>query len=221
MPASLSHRKRMLAHLEQQAEATSRLLLQPVSVALESAPMSIPFTMSPEDQARHEIEWAARLAKFAPLLDLTPGQQFALFMLASRQSQLAADIVEQLRKSTVRAGAQEYAELLRRGYAMRDRATVYHVITPAGRFQADRLAKIAAKELGIHSFVTRADRLWNHISCMGCGWSHRFTADVHHVQSINAKWMSRHLREVGEQRATIIAGSAPADSTRQAQEVGK
>jgi hypothetical protein len=219
MPASLSHRKRMLAHLEQQAEAASRLLLQPVPVAsVESVSMSIPFTMSPEDQARHEVEWAARMAKFAPSPDLTPGQQFALFMLASKQSQLAAGIVEQLRKSTVRAGAQEYAELMRRGYAMRDRATVYHVITAAGRFHADRLAKIAARELGIHSFVTRADRLWNHISCMGCGWSHRFTANVHHVQSINAKWMSRHLQEVGEQRATIIAGSVPVENRPQEQE---
>lgn len=158
-----------------------------------------------------------RVAPLPPPPVLSAQLQYALFTLASRKptnSKLAALILEALRKSTVMAGAFEYSELMRLGYATREQGTSYHAITPAGRFLSDRLAKIAAKQLGIHHFRTWSDIRHNHILCESCGWSHAFSADLHHVRQRNGEWMALHLQEARQARATIEAGRPKQEDTQ-------
>jgi hypothetical protein len=208
MPASLSHRKRMLAHLEQQDEAASRLLLQPVPVASVESVMSRSngaslFTGYPRLQS---VEVLAAEARPLPQpVELTAQQQLALFMLI--KSELCRELVETLRKSTVMAGAAEFAHLVALGWAERKPGSRYHDITPIGRFQGDRLAKKAAFDLDVHLFITSGARFQTSVRC-SCGWTYYHNRNEGHERRAFARRASEHLADVGKRRAAIVAGSS-------------
>lgn len=135
------------------------------------------------------------------LYTLTPSQQLALITI--RRSDLCRELVDKLMHSTVRASEEDYRELTKRGLIQRQGSK--RIVTFLGKMRADREAKALAKEFGLHFFTVGHDRLHNRISCT-CDWSHYYTASRYHVRRVNAEWMAKHLRDVGEIKATVVAG---------------
>ena len=161
--------------------------------------MVLPLRMSPEDEAKFRADFDARMKELA--YELTPGQQLALFTL--RRSDLCREIVDMLKRSTVRATEADFDNLIRRGYAQHHHSGK-RIVTYVGKLRCDTLAKQAARELGLHFFTVGSDRLHQKLFCT-CGWSHHYSASWSHVARCNAEWMGKHLRDVNTVKATVVA----------------
>jgi hypothetical protein len=133
---------------------------------------------------------------------LTPQQQMAL--LTIRRTDLCQELVRKLMHSTVRPSEIDYLELTKRGLIMRQGNR--RIVTYLGKRRADRIANELAKEFGIHFFTLGRDQLHYKIFCC-CGWSHHYTANFAHAARCNAKWMAKHLRDIGEFRATVVTAN--------------
>jgi hypothetical protein len=100
---------------------------------------------------------------------LTEPQQLAL--LAMRRSELSEAVRAELRqRGTPGPWGRNFYELARMGYA--DHNGRYHVLTPKGRFTADRLALDTARKLGMHVVTYNFGRPGSvaRAYCT-CGWS--------------------------------------------------
>jgi hypothetical protein len=137
---------------------------------------------------------------------LTPQQQMAL--LTIRRTDLCQEIVRKLMHSTVRASEIDYLELTKRGLIARQGTR--RIVTYLGKRRADHIANELARELGLHFFTLGRDQLHYKIFCC-CGWSHHYTANFAHAARCNGEWMAKHLRDVGELKATVVSASGSAD----------
>ncbi len=138
--------------------------------------------------------------------DLKPSVQLAL--LTAARTELSKLIVAKLMRSTVRASAADYLELEQSNWAMRPAGRSHHSLTPGGRFKADALAKLFARELGIHFFLRGGDRYQQSIKCT-CGWHYHHNRNEGHEASAFARRMGEHLESVGQNAASVVAGDLP------------
>jgi hypothetical protein len=148
--------------------------------------------------------------------DLKPSVQLAL--LTAARTELSKLVVAKLMRSTVRASAVDYLELERSNWAIRAAGRSFHSLTPGGRFKADALAKLFARELDIHFFMTRGARFQSSVACT-CGWTYSHSRNEGHERSAFARRMGEHLESVGQTAASVVAGylvpPQPATTTAQ------
>jgi hypothetical protein len=157
---------------------------------------------------RHPLDLPEPAALPSPVYsgpqDLTPSQQLALLMLNNR-NQLAKECVAKLYASTVKAGWADFQALVERRWAAPD-GKGRHKILPGGRFNADALARIVAKQLDIHFFMQGGSRFQATLRCT-CGWTYSHSRNEGHERSAFARRMGEHLESVGQKAATVVAGN--------------
>lgn len=135
--------------------------------------------------------------------DLKPSVQLALLITA--RTELSKLVCAKLKSSTVRASAADYMELEQSNWAIRAAGRSFHSLTPGGRFKADALAKLFARDLGIHFFMTRGARFQTSVACT-CGWTYSHSRNEGHERSAFARRMGEHLESVGQKAASVVAG---------------
>lgn len=138
--------------------------------------------------------------------DLSPSQQLALLTLA--RTELSRMCVAALQRSTVRATAIDYFHLQQAGLAIRERGSRWHEITPRGKWRADSLARIVARDLSLHLIIrSGGGRYESSVSCT-CGKFHySHSRNEGHERTAFARRIGAHLREVGASYADVVMGS--------------
>lgn len=181
----------------------SRLLLTeplPVHQYVESVVMSRFFQRgSQADYEAFGVQWDAKQRE---LISLSAAEQFAL--LDIRRSDLSRMVVDKLRSSTVRASPHDYDSLIRKGLAYHQGGKL--IISYVGKLRADRIANESAKTLELHFFTRGFGRFETYVAC-SCGWNYHHSRNEGHERSAFSKRMGQHLREVGQAKASVVAGA--------------
>ena len=80
---------------------------------------------------------------------LSEGQQLAL--LTMRHSELSEAVLAKLAQAgTPRAQGRHFYELARLDLAIRSPKGSFHILSPRGRYEADRIGRAIARQIGLH-----------------------------------------------------------------------
>lgn len=122
-----------------------------------------------EQDSREPINWPVN-------------RQLALMVV--RRGAFADDVGKHLRDKGASASQHDFLFLRNEGLAVRPLAERYHRITPYGTRQADKLAWLLGKELGLHHVTYEFDSYNEHKARCCCGW---FASGD---RKLNASWMT-------------------------------
>jgi hypothetical protein len=132
---------------------------------------------------------------------LSDGQQLAL--LAMRRSELSEAVLKKLHQAgTAKAQGRHFYELARLNLAEHNGR--YHVLTPKGRFAADRLALETARQLGMHIVTYNFGRPGSAARAYcTCGWSTFRSRAVGNYAGMLARDAHHHRLHVEQQNAAF------------------
>lgn len=88
------------------------------------------------------------MVAFSLLDPLSTPQQLAL--LAMRRSDLSAVLAKLAQAGTARAPGRCFYELAQLGLAVRSPRGTFHILSPRGRYEADRVGREIARQFGLH-----------------------------------------------------------------------
>lgn len=142
----------------------------------------------------------------------TPGQQ--MMLLSLRKEPVATLIVTAMKARGDRMSEADAGYLKAQHLVDRNKVG-WHILTPQGHWQANRLAAALAKSIPVHHVTTRGDSWGGYTARCTCGWSHFVWKHGRDPYSQILRVAAEHELEAMNAGA-VTASSSPAEQSAEA-----